>query len=421
MTKRMRLSAGLVLFTYVTTHLLNHALGIVSLQTAEYGRLWFTAFWRFAPLTALLYSSLVTHIVLALWALYQRRHMRMPLWEIVRLTLGLLIPLMLIPHVFGTRVQATVLGINDDYARQMLIYTVGNPLQGLLQLTLLTVAWVHGWLGIHHWLRAKSGAAATLPVLQLLALLVPLLALFGFLEMGREVSARATDPAWVQRVNPPTAGAGHDELYASLGMPADTPRLAQVVEETKEATWGFFVSCVLLMLAARQVRTAWQRRRGLVHVTYPDGRRVAIVQGTTILEASRGAGIPHASLCGGRGRCSTCRSGSGPASGVAAPFRRRGPRSTPDRRAAQRAARLPDAPHGRRRRLPALTARGGHAERSGWPGLRGRQRAGDRGSLCRYARLYELLREQAAVRRRVLVEPVLRRYGTRDRARGGLS
>jgi adenylate cyclase len=29
--------------------------------------------------------------------------------------------------------------------------------------------------------------------------------------------------------------------------------------------------------------------------------------GSTVLEASRSAGIPHASVCGGRGRCSTCR------------------------------------------------------------------------------------------------------------------
>jgi adenylate cyclase len=91
-------------------------------------------------------------------------------------------------------------------------------------------------------------------------------------------------------------------------MSADTPRLAQAVEEAKEATWGFFVGCVLLMLAARPVRAAWQRRGGLVRVTYPDGRRVAILPGTTILEASRARGIPHASLCGGRGRCTTCRS-----------------------------------------------------------------------------------------------------------------
>jgi adenylate cyclase len=34
---------------------------------------------------------------------------------------------------------------------------------------------------------------------------------------------------------------------------------------------------------------------------------VTVPQGLTVLEASRRAGIPHASVCGGRGRCSTCR------------------------------------------------------------------------------------------------------------------
>ena len=42
-------------------------------------------------------------------------------------------------------------------------------------------------------------------------------------------------------------------------------------------------------------------------LTYPQGRRVTVRRGTSILEASRNAGIPHASVCGGRGRCSTCR------------------------------------------------------------------------------------------------------------------
>ena len=45
-----------------------------------------------------------------------------------------------------------------------------------------------------------------------------------------------------------------------------------------------------------------------MRLTYPQGRRVVIPRGTTVLEASRSAGIPHASICGGRGRCTTCRS-----------------------------------------------------------------------------------------------------------------
>jgi adenylate cyclase len=40
---------------------------------------------------------------------------------------------------------------------------------------------------------------------------------------------------------------------------------------------------------------------------YPDGRAVVVPVGVTVLEASRLARIPHASVCGGRGRCSTCR------------------------------------------------------------------------------------------------------------------
>src|SRR5690606_38718804 len=36
-------------------------------------------------------------------------------------------------------------------------------------------------------------------------------------------------------------------------------------------------------------------------------RTVDVPRGMSVLDASRTAGIPHASVCGGRGRCSTCR------------------------------------------------------------------------------------------------------------------
>jgi adenylate cyclase len=51
----------------------------------------------------------------------------------------------------------------------------------------------------------------------------------------------------------------------------------------------------------------WRRRHGLVRIAYPDGRFVEVTVGTSVLEASRIARIPHAHICGGRGRCSTCR------------------------------------------------------------------------------------------------------------------
>ena len=57
-------------------------------------------------------------------------------------------------------------------------------------------------------------------------------------------------------------------------------------------------------------------RGSSVRITYPGARVVSVPVGFSILEASRQERIPHASVCGGRGRCSTCRvrvlSGAGP-------------------------------------------------------------------------------------------------------------
>jgi adenylate cyclase len=302
MIQRSRLAAGLVLFTYVATHLLNHALGIVSLGAAEAGRLWFTAFWRFPLATFVLYTSLIVHIGLALYAIYRRRHFRLPRWELLRIALGLSIPVLLMAHLFGTRVQYAVMGLDDTYARQMLLFTVVNPTRGAQQIALLCIAWAHGWIGIYFWLRAKPLPAFTLPALRVFGLLVPLCALFGFVQMGREVAPLAADPARFQAI---------------MGTPS--PVVAEQIADVRDATLGFYLGCVALTFAARPLRTLWQRRHGVVGVTYPNGQRVPIVPGTTVLEASRATGIPHASLCGGRGRCSTCRTRVGAGLGALPP------------------------------------------------------------------------------------------------------
>jgi hypothetical protein len=44
--RRVRLWSGLALFAYVTTHLANHALGLVSFTALEVGRGWFLLLWR---------------------------------------------------------------------------------------------------------------------------------------------------------------------------------------------------------------------------------------------------------------------------------------------------------------------------------------------------------------------------------------
>ena len=58
---------------------------------------------------------------------------------------------------------------------------------------------------------------------------------------------------------------------------------------------------------ARAIRPRLEPRLETIQITYPDGQNVVVPAGFSVLEASRFAKIPHASVCGGRGRCSTCR------------------------------------------------------------------------------------------------------------------
>src|SRR4051812_5799440 len=88
-----RLVSGLVLFLFVLTHFLNHALGLVSLDAMEVVQAVRRELWRSWPGTTLLYSALAIHVSLTLLKLIRRRTWRMPAWEATQIALGLSIPL----------------------------------------------------------------------------------------------------------------------------------------------------------------------------------------------------------------------------------------------------------------------------------------------------------------------------------------
>src|SRR3954451_2383604 len=198
MARRLRLWSGLILFPYVVTHLLNHALGIISLSAAETGRLVFLPIWRNPVGTVLLYGSLVTHVALVLWTIYQARHLRLPRWEVVRLGLGLAMPFLLIPHIFGTRVLNQVTDFSDTYAYVVAGMWLEHPESAVIQVVLLLVAWIHGAMGVRWWLRLRSWYPRYRAVLRALALIVPTLAIAGFVAIGREIAYRADEPGWLE-------------------------------------------------------------------------------------------------------------------------------------------------------------------------------------------------------------------------------
>ena len=221
--RRTRIVTGLVLFTYLTTHLLNHSLGLISLDTMEAGRAWFLALWRNPLGTSIFYGSLLTHFSLALYAIYQRRHLRMPFWEALQLTLGLCIPLLLATHFVGTRMAYEWYGIEDMYAKTVLSLWRQNPINGLRQASLVLIAWTHGCIGLYFWLRLRPWYPRYAAALYALGLLLPVFALLGFVQAGREVDYLiARNPEWIeqlyQRTNVLRPGQGEDLVNLRDGI-----------------------------------------------------------------------------------------------------------------------------------------------------------------------------------------------------------
>ncbi|WP_249937331.1 adenylate/guanylate cyclase domain-containing protein [Roseateles sp. DAIF2] len=278
----MRWISGWVLLSFVTLHLANHALGLLSLQAADALRLLLHGFWRGPFGTLLLYGAAALHLGLALWSLLARRSLRMAPLDALRIALGLLLPLLLLTHVPSTRWAYEQFGLEAPYARVVRgLWTADGA---LLQLGLMTVAWSHACLGLHIAWRVRPLYRRSRPGLLLVAVLLPLLAALGFLMMGRELAWR--------------------ELPEALRT---TPAQAALVAEFKRLAWSLYGLALLTLVALRSLRALLERRRGAtVALDYPQGRVLARA-GWSVLETSLAHGIPHAAMCGGRSRCSTCR------------------------------------------------------------------------------------------------------------------
>ena len=291
--RRLRLITGLTLFTYVTLHLTDHALGNVSIAWMEAMLGWQKFVWQGVLGTAALYVALATHFALGLYAFYERRHFGWTVAEIVQLVLGLSIPLLLANHLFVTRISLAVFGTEKGYAQELYSFWIANTFLGGVQVAVLIVAWIHGCIGVGLWLRLKPWFPRAAPYLLCGAVLLPVLALLGFFQGGRRVLALAQEPAW---------RAAHLAAY-QVGVPAANAMLAR----WRDLSLLAYLAILGLIVLARLARAVRERRGRTVVVTYPGGQRVRVPRGFSVLEASRAGRVPHASLCGGRARCSTCR------------------------------------------------------------------------------------------------------------------
>ena len=289
--RQVRLACGLVMFAYIFSHFFNHALGNISYAAMETWLTYHIWFWRIPVVNFTLYAAAATHAGLGLWALYQRRHFRYTAAELTQLVLGLSIPLLIALHFAGARGGGLLYGRPPpNYAVVLLGYWVVRPFMIPVQYSLLTVAWIHGCIGLYFWLRLKPFFKWAAPFLLAVAVLLPPLAMLGVDQGGREVIALAKDPQWrAEHINPipPPQRVALDDL-ALIYIPSG------------------YLGLIGLVFAARGVRGLRERRGGMITVSYPD-RQVRVPKGLSVLEASLRYKVPHACVCGGRARCSTCR------------------------------------------------------------------------------------------------------------------
>jgi adenylate cyclase len=290
---RLRLASALVMLTFVICHLTAHCFLLVSFEDAEAIRKFLMYPWRTWIGTAILVAAFLVHYGNALWSIYIRRSLHLTRWEWAQLSLGLCIPVLLTFHVVATRIAEEVLDVTTYYNTVFIVQWLIAPWLGALQMLAVVTVWGHACIGIHYWLRTKQWYPRWRPLFLSYGLLLPALALAGYVTGGNQVLREAkADP---------------DFASSSLDDSNLTPEVRAQIERMAYIGWGLCIGFALSPFAARGIRDLNYRRQKPPMLTHPNGRVVPIRPGATVLETLRANGIPHASVCGGRARCTTCR------------------------------------------------------------------------------------------------------------------
>lgn len=157
---RARLVSALVMLSLVICHLTAHAFLLVSIDAGNEALTLLLAPWR-------------------------------------QLGLGLAASALLTKHVIATRFAYELLGVGSDYNSVLLVQWVISPWLGVVQAAALLAVWSHACIGIHFWLRTKPWFPDWRPALVIAGILLPTLALVGYVSAGNQVQRAAQNPAFV--------------------------------------------------------------------------------------------------------------------------------------------------------------------------------------------------------------------------------
>lgn len=291
--RQLRMVTGIVLFAFLVSHFLNHAMGNISLDAMEEALNTHHRLWGEQPGKAIFYLAALVHAALGVWMLYERRQFRYRAAEATQLVLGLSIPVLIISHIAGLRVAYDLFGNEKYYSQVLALYTTTHTHMFVVQYLVLVVAWTHGCIGLYFWFRLRPLFRKIAPLLLSLAVLLPAASALGLYQGAKTVWQLTQSEQWREQ----------NLSVKHIGTPEQRASLDRI-------TQGFLIGYAGLLVAvlgARGVRAWRERRAGMIRLSYGEGKSVRVPKDLTVLEASLLHDVPHASVCGGRARCSTCR------------------------------------------------------------------------------------------------------------------
>lgn len=293
-SNQVRIITGVIMYIYAVTHLLNHSVGLLGLDAMEEVRLYFLAFWRNPVMIMLMPMSMMIHFFLAVYAFLTKPSlMKMSIYEWVQYVAGFTIPFFLILHVSSTRMAYWFFDINDTYAYLLTQYW-NQGLPALLLTFLLVSVFVHGSIGIYFYLRLQKWFHPVKPYYYAISLALPLMAIAGILSASREsLYLSGFNPQWTEQILQ-TANPGLSDVSV---MMKPLFNLFPI---------GYFIF-LDLMFIFRILLIWYKEKRYSVNIHFLNQKKVRVFHGSSILDASNSADLPHAQICRGKGRCTTCR------------------------------------------------------------------------------------------------------------------
>ena len=305
---KLRIVTGLILFVYVFMHLLNHSFNLISIQFADFVRKeYFSVIWQNRIGIFALYFSLLVHMFLGFYAIIIKKSLKLKKKDWVQIVFPVLALIMLLQHVAVSFIITKVFPGEETYE---LVFAAihaapDDYLSNTLLFSFMTIfIWFHGVIGIDSYFKHKATQNKKfsiylrfLPIFIIFYWILPTASVLGFLvglkEMDFIIQIKALENI-------------DKFLFSVLNkyIPSDAFPFVFQVQPLVMNYYPIFILSIIILISLSILKTKFY---GTIEVKYPGNKSVLISKGTSILEASKIGNISHQAICGGRGRCTTCR------------------------------------------------------------------------------------------------------------------